>query len=284
MRRHLFSFVAVAVGGAVLASSGLPARAADPVAAPRAPSPALPVMASSGLIVTLTANGLVAPRYPGSDELGFLAYPSLSFRRAGEPKRFTTPDDGLTLPFYDAPAFRFGAVARFRGGRYLETDRRLFGLRDVRWAVEPGLFAEFWPVSFLRTRVEVRRGFNGHEGFVADLGADLVQRFGATTFSVGPRVTLGDGEFARTYFGVTPAESALNGLLPAYRPSGGVTSVGALTALSVDWSERWSTTVSASYARLVGDAAESPIVRQFGSKDQFTFGASVSYSFSLDGW
>ncbi|HEX2134629.1 MAG TPA: MipA/OmpV family protein [Microvirga sp.] len=284
MRRHLFSVVAAAVGSAVLAGSGLPARAADPLSARGAPAPVLPSMVSPGLIVTLTGNALVGPTYPGSDEVGVLAYPSLSFRRVGEPKRFTTPDDGLTLPFYDTPAFRVGAVGRFRGGRYLETDRRLFGLDDVRWAVEPGLFAEFWPVSFLRTRVEVRRGFNGHEGFVADLGADLVQRFGAATFSVGPRVALGDGEFARTYFGVTAAESAINRLLPPYRPSGGVTSVGALAALSVDWSERWSTTVSASYARLVGDAAESPIVRQVGSKDQFTVGASVSYSFALDGW
>jgi outer membrane scaffolding protein for murein synthesis (MipA/OmpV family) len=279
--RAVFQWFAAAAAGALLASSAL---AAEPAYVPRPSAPGTPYPAPSGWIVTVTGNALVGPEYPGADELGFLAYPSLSFRRVGEPKRFSTPDDGLSIALYDMPAFRFGAVGRFQGGRDLESDRRLLGLNDVDWAVEPGVFAEYWPVQFLRTRVELRRGFNGHEGFVADLGADLVQRFGAFTFSVGPRVSLGDQEFTRTYFGVTAAESVRNGLLPPYRPSGGVTSVGALASLSVDWSERWSTTISVSYARLVSDAAESPIVKQFGSKDQLTFGASVSYSFGIDGW
>src|SRR5918995_648178 len=282
MRPPLFSRTTTAAAALFLAFTG-PGSAADPVGGLASPQPGPPA-ASSGLIVTVTGNALLAPAYPGSDELSLLAYPSLSFRRFGEPKRFSTPDDGLTLPFYDTPALRIGAVGRFRGGRYLESDRRLFGLEDVRWAVEPGVFIEFWPAQFLRTRAELRRGFHGHDGFVADLGADLVQRFGAVTASIGPRVSLGDREFTSTYFGVTAAESAINRVLPAYRPSGGVTSVGALASLSVDWSERWSTTVSASYARLVGDAAESPIVMQFGSRDQFTIGASLSYSFGLDGW
>ena len=283
MRARLLS-CAVAAAGVIAISSADRAVAADLPYAAATPAPVASYPVPAGWIVTLTGNALVVPAFPGSDDQSFLVYPSLSFRRAGEPKRFSTPDDGLSVPFYDTPAVRVGVVGRYRGGRYLESDRRLFGLDDVRWAVEPGVFAEFWPLHFLRTRAEVRRGFNGHEGFVADVGADFVQRFGAVTVSIGPRLSLGDREFARTYFGVTPVESLRNGLLPAYRPSGGVTSVGALASLSVDWSERWSTTVSASYDRLVRDAARSPIVTQFGSKDQYTFGASLSYSFGVDGW
>jgi outer membrane protein len=279
------SFLSVFVtAGSLLVAGAEPSRAADlPYGAQRA-APVAPYAVLTGWIVTVTGNALITPSYPGSDEWSLVGYPSLSFRRAGERKRFGTPDDGLSISFYDTPALRLGVVGRYRGGRYLASDRRLFGLDDVRWAIEPGVFAEYWPFDFLRTRIELRHGIHGHDGFVADLGADVVQRFGALTFSVGPRLSLGDREFARTYFGVTPTESALNGLLPAYRPSGGVTSVGALTALSVDWSERWSTTVSVSYDRLVSDAAKSPIVTQIGSKDQFTFGASLSYSFGIDGW
>src|SRR5919112_507054 len=257
--RASFLSVLVVAGGLLVAGAD-PSRAADLPSPAQGAAPVAPYALPTGWIVTLTGNALVGPTYPGSDDWSFIGYPSLSFRRVGEPKRFGTPDDGLSISFYDTPSLRLGVVGRFRGGRYLESDRRLLGLDDVEWAVEPGVFAEFWPFDFLRTRLELRRGFHGHEGFVADLGADLVQRFGALTLSVGPRLSLGDREFARTYFGVTPVESALNGLLPPYRPSGGVTSVGAQTALSVDWSERWSTTVSASYARLVSDAAKSPIV------------------------
>ena len=241
-------------------------------------------MTSSGWIVTLTANGLVSPRYPGSDDLTAVAFPSVSFRRVGEPRRFTTPDDGLSLALYDTSRFRAGLAGRYRGGRYDGYDRRLTGLEDVDWAVEPGVFVEFWPVEFLRARAELRHGVGGHHGFVADVGLDLVQRFGAFTLSGGPRIALGDGEFTRTYFGVRPFEAVLNGALPAYRPSGGITSVGLATALSYDWSPQWSSTVSASYSRLVSDAADSPIVKRFGSENQFTFGASLSYSFAVSGW
>jgi len=236
-------------------------------------------VASGGWIATVKGNVKVGPSYPGADDFSVFAFPSLSFRRAGTPQRFSAPDDGVSFSFLDDSAFRIGLVGRFQGGRYLQDDRRLFGLRKVDWAVEPGFFVEYWPVEFLRARAELRRGFGGHEGFVADLGIDWVHRFGAATFSVGPRLALGDGEFTRTYFGVTPFEAALNGEVTPYDPSGGITSVGATAAISYDWSPAWSTTAFVSYKRLVGDAADSPIVKRFGSENQVGLGLTVSYSF-----
>lgn len=250
------------------------AQAADPTFTqlPEAPS---------DWIVTLKANLRAQPRYPGADDLSFVGYPSLSIRRAGTVERFSAPDDGLSFSFLDDSAFRLGVVGRFQGGRYLQDDRRLVGLNKIKWTVEPGVFVEYWPVEFLRARAELRHGINGHDGFVADLGIDLVQTYGAFTLSVGPRLSLGDSEFTRTYFGVTPAEAALNGQVEAYRPSGGITSVGALASATYVWSEQWATTAFVSYNRLVGDATDSPIVREFGSENQFGLGLTVSYSFGF---
>lgn len=262
----------LAVLTAIVAGSTM-AQAADPFFSPE------PIQASSGWIVTVKGNLRVGPSYPGSDEFSFIGYPSLSFRRAGTVERFGAPDDGLSFSFLEESAFRFGVVGRFVGGRYLQDNRELFGLEKIDWAVEPGVFVEYWPVEFLRARAEIRRGFNGHEGFVADFGLDAVQRFGAFTVSVGPRLALGDSEFTRTYFGVTPAEAALNGQVTPYRPSGGITSVGATGAISYDWSQQWSTTAFVTYKHLVGDAADSPIVKRFGSENQWGFGLTASYSF-----
>ena len=262
----------LAVLTALLAGSTV-AQAADPLFAPE------PIQDSSGWIVTVKGNLRVGPSYPGSDEFSFIGYPSLSFRRAGTVERFSAPDDGLSFSFLEDSAVRFGVVGRFVGGRYLQDNRELFGLEKIDWAVEPGVFVEYWPLEFLRARAEIRRGFNGHEGFVADFGLDAVQRFGAFTVSIGPRLALGDNEFTRTYFGVTPIEAALNGQVTPYRPSGGITSVGATGAVSYDWSPQWSTTAFVTYKHLVGDAADSPIVKEFGSEHQVGFGLTVSYSF-----
>jgi len=235
----------------------------------------------TGWILTLRGNLRAQPTYPGADDLSFIGYPSFSLRRAGTAERFSAPDDGLSFSFLDDSTLRFGAVGRFVGGRYLQDDRRLTGLNKINWAIEPGLFVEYWPVDFLRARAEIRHGVNGHDGFVADLGLDLVQTFGAFTVSAGPRLSLGDSEFTRTYFGVTPEEAALNGRVEAYRPSGGITSVGATASVSYNWSEQWATTAFVSYERLVGDAADSPIVQEFGSENQIGLGLTLSYSFAV---
>ncbi len=79
---------------------------------------------------------------------------------------------------------------------------------------------------------------------------------------------------------MTPYEASLNGFVTPYDPSGGFTSVGAISAVSYDWSEQWSTTAYVTYKRLVGDAADSPIVKRYGSENQIGLGLTVSYSFA----
>jgi MipA family protein len=258
---------------AVGLSAGVAASAAEPVVQP-------PTV-SDLYIVTINANLKADPRFPGSDRLTLLGYPSMGLRRADEPQRFTTPDDGLSFSF-QSPFLRFGVVGSYQSGRYFGDDRRnLFGLREVKWSVEPGAFVEAWPVEWLRARAEVRYGLHGYEGVVGNLGLDVVQRFGHFTVSLGPRLAFGDTAFTSAFFGVTPFEAALNGRVTPFRARGGVTSAGALGALTYQWSEQWATTVYAGYDRLVGDAGDSPITRRLGSQDQFTVGARLSYSFAI---
>lgn len=259
----------------VLAFAGLAAdaRAADPLYDPT------PIARNDEWIVSIKGTVGLQPRWPGADDYMVFGYPGIGFRRAGEPERFTAPDDGASISVYDTSWLRIGPVARYVGGRYFSDDRRLFGLEDVRWSVEPGVFVDLWASTNLRARMEIRHGINGHDGFVGNLGIDWVQPFDRFTFSIGPRAAWGDSDYTRTYFGVTPAEAALNGVVAPYRARGGLTSVGALASATYVWSERWSTTVFGGYDRLVSDAGDSPIVRAFGSRDQFSVGVSAGYSF-----
>ena len=116
----------------------VPAYAADPIFTALPTNP-------DGWIVTLKGNVRVGPSYPGADDMDFVVFPSASFRRAGTPPRITAPDDGLSFSFVEQSSFTIGVVGRFQGGRYLENDRRLFGLEKIDWAIEPGVFMEYWP-------------------------------------------------------------------------------------------------------------------------------------------
>jgi outer membrane scaffolding protein for murein synthesis (MipA/OmpV family) len=236
-------------------------------------------VASDEWIVTVRGTVSIAPRFEGSDRFGLFAFPGLGFRRASQPVQFSAPDDGADIAVYRQNGFSVGPVARFRPGRYLNDDPRLFGLHDVRWSVEPGVFVEYWATPAIRARAELRHGLRSREGFVADFGVDWVSRLGAFTAAVGPRLRLADAAYHRDYYGVTFAESALSGRFAPYRPGGGINSVGAAASLGYQWNQAWGTTVFAGYRRLMSDAADSPIVRGIGSPNQFEVGASVSYSF-----
>lgn len=237
---------------------------------------------AKGWIITLGGSLQLGPKYDGANSAGPSFMPSISWRRVGEPAGFSAPDDGFSLALYEADRFSLGAVGSYRPGRYSSSSPRLIGMHDVPWSIEAGAFAEYWLISDrFRTRVEVRQGFYGHHGIVADFFADWVERLGGFTFAVGPRLTLGSTSFMRRNFGVRPEEAAVNGMIMPYRPGGGAKSVGLASSLEYAWSPTFSSTFFARYDRLVDDAARSPLVEPLGQRDQFSFGVGVNYSFQV---
>jgi MipA family protein len=276
-RSTALRYLSLAVALAALVTAA-PALAADfPEPAPQMYSAA----PASGWIVTLKATAIAAPEFEGSDDYTAIAYPSISFRRADAPYRFSAPDDGISFGLLELDKLRVGPVARFRGER--DDSGKRDGLDEVDWTIEAGLFAEFWPLEWLRARGEIRYGFNGHEGFVADVGLDAVQHTGAWVLSIGPRVGFGDGAYMSSYFSVSDDEALANSRIDdSFDADAGIRYFGAAASATYQFNEQWSTTLFGSYNHLVGDAADSPIVRDLGSEHQFQVGLSLAYSFGVD--
>lgn len=262
----------------LLALCPLGAWAADVTPALSDPTPA------KGWIVTIGGSVQLGPKYDGASSAGLSFMPSLSWRRVGEADGFSAPDDGLDLALYETERFSIGVVGDFRSGRYSGSNNRLFGMRDVPWSVEAGAFVEFWPIQDrLRTRLEVKQGFHGHHGIVADMSIDWIERLNGFTFAIGPRLALGDNRFMSRYFGVSPLEATFNRYFIPYSPDGGLKSVGLASSLDYKWSETWSTTLFGRYDRLAQDAAHSPLVATVGQRHQVTFGLGLNYSFQIGG-
>ena len=262
--------------GAVGATD-LPARTQAPLPLP--PS----ALAEEGWIITFGANLSAAPTYLGSSTRTLQLLPDFAFRRTDEKAGFSAPDDGFDYAILDGDWLKAGPVAKFVSARSASGNRELAGLRFIDWTLEAGAFAEYWPVEKLRARAELRQGINGHRGIAASLAADWVEKLGSFTFALGPRLNFGSGEYARTYFSVSQAESIANGRVAPYRAKAGISSLGAAGSASYVYSPLWTGTVYASYDRLVADAGRSPISRQLGSRDQFTVGTIVSRSFLFKG-
>lgn len=152
-------------------------------------------------------------------------------------------------------------------------------LPKVGFTLEAGIFAQYALSQRFRLRAEGRKGLGGHKGLIGTIGADAVlRRDDAQLFSIGPRLTIADSKYNSAYFSVTPEASAASGL-PAFSANGGIQAVGAAAGYLQQLSRRWGYSSYLKYDRLVGDAADSPIVRGFGSKDQISGGVALTYTF-----
>ncbi|MFV0279855.1 MAG: MipA/OmpV family protein [Rhodoblastus sp.] len=240
--------------------------------------------ASQGWTITLKANAGMSPAWEGAKELSPYILPGLSVRRAGSPLTFSAPDDSAGFAIYDENWLKAGVVGKLKGPRRSSEHPELRGVHDIDWTIEAGLFAEFWPIEKLRARIEARHGFVGHHGNIVDFSVDWVERRGPWTVSLGPRMSLADTRYMDKLFGVRPYEAAMIGRLPAYRAEGGAKSFGLAGAVSYEWSRTWTTTAYARYNRLIGSASDSPLVTALGSRNQFTIGAIVAYSFDWAGF
>ncbi|QLP98821.1 MAG: MipA/OmpV family protein [Rhodoblastus sp.] len=200
-------------------------------------------------------------------------------RRAG---KWSSPDDSISRPLRE-PASGDRPFARLSRRPIFEGRAGLSGIHKPRWSLEGGVFADVWLApDRLRLRAELRRGMRNRDGVNGSLGADYVHRVGQFTFALGPRLKFGNDTFMRNQFGVTVNDQMANPRYAAYQPKADLYAVGAYGSATYKQNEHWSYTVHAGYDRLRGEAARSPIVRSSsGSRDQWTIGAIISYTFGV---
>jgi outer membrane protein len=266
--------------GGGLAGSALTAvhaQAAEPAELTVVPS-------QSGWIVTVGAFGDLEPRFEGARRHGFGYQPIIDYRAVDSREWLNLPNDGFDFALIETQDFRAGPVVNGRWERDASSLARGFRhVANINLSAEAGVFAEWWPMEYLRTRVEIRDAVVGARGIVADLSADWVWRPDQQwTMSAGPRLSLADSAFMHSYYSVDSQRSIASGLATYVAPAG-VRSVGAGSMLKYKWSESVATMAFVEYQRLARSAAESPLIDDRGSPDQLTVGIGLSYSFKV-GW
>ncbi|HVF95349.1 MAG TPA: MipA/OmpV family protein [Sphingomonas sp.] len=219
----------------------------------------------------------IVPSYPGADTLGIRPLIDVSRARGDEAFAFEAADESAGFGLWRQNGVSIGPAIGFEGSR---TARNVGApVKKVGFTVEAGAFVQYQPVESFRVRAEVRKGLGGHGGLIATLGADYIARDrDAWLVSLGPRITLADGRYNRSYFGVDAADAAATGLA-RFDASGGIQAVGATAGLIRQLTPRWGIYGFAKYDRLVADAARSPLVRAFGSRNQLSGGAALTYTF-----
>ncbi|HYC02132.1 MAG TPA: MipA/OmpV family protein [Azospirillaceae bacterium] len=225
--------------------------------------------------VSLGAAAIVGPEYPGAKDYRVLPVPSLEV--TWRDRVFLNARDGLGVNLLTGgDGLRAGAALHARFGRDDGDDRvRLRGMGDIDAAPQLRLFAE-QRIDQISLSATLARDFGGGDGTTLELGARWFQPLGGgTALTLGPTLALGDGKFARTWFGVSERQARV-GERARYDADAGIHSVGFGGGVIHPLSERWTLALFGGYDRLVGDAADSPVVAREGA---FTGALSLSYGF-----
>ena len=231
--------------------------------------------------VTIGGYGAAEPAFPGSKDYAASGRLILDVHRDGDRLWLTLPNDAATITLYEAGNFRFGAAGDYIMSRTQNDGGAAVGLHDIDYTIEVGGFAEFYPVPFVRTRVELLQGVTGADGFAANLMADFIYKPAPQwLFTVGPRLKFVDDQYNSAFFSISPLDSYRSGL-PVYHAQGGLYSAGVDATVRYDLTERISLRAFAEWNRLTGDAANNPLVRLRGSEDQFQVGVGAAYKFNF---
>ncbi|WP_375395927.1 MipA/OmpV family protein [uncultured Sphingomonas sp.] len=224
----------------------------------------------------IAAGAQIVPAYPGADHSRVQPFGNFSRASGDQLLDAKAPEGAFAPQLVRTGNLTVGPSIAFVGARSLsDTDGRL---ARVGSTVELGGFATYRLSPSLWLDGDIRRGVNGHKGWVGTIGADYAARGkGPTLITFGPRLTFSDGRYQRAYFGVATNDAAPD--LGAFRPGGGLQAVGGNLGVTRRIAGRWGVYAYARYDRLVADAGRSPVVRAFGSRDQVSGGLALSYAF-----
>ncbi|MFL9839889.1 MipA/OmpV family protein [Sphingomonas sp. ST-64] len=299
MRLIVPALFAVAIATPAFAQDAPPAESVTPAAEEATPATAEQAAAAREGRARLTIGAGVAriPDYEGSDDSRWTPLPAANGTVAG--MSFTVLGNRASLdliPDVDGADWnlQLGPVAVInlnRTNRDAIADPRVRALGEIDTAVEVGGYVGIGKTGVITSDFDTLSISVSYRYDVT-----RIHRSGIITPSVNYTTPLStkalvglfasaeivEDEYARTYFGVTPAGSIASGL-PVFTPSGGQKNInfgGLFTyALTGDLTKGIALVSGVNYSKLVGDFADSPIVAIAGSRHNWTFGGGLAVTF-----
>ncbi len=228
------------------------------------------------------------PEFEGSNDYRMIPLPNFSYENDWievKPRQL-----GVETDLFPGEKFDLGPIVRYGSGR---NDRRkvddpvVSQLDKVDDAMEFGFsFSGGVPVDIIgiddpgiiATRIEVIHGLNSGHGGTTVEGAFRFVRPLSNKFTLVSSVSLtwASSDYQQAFFSISPAESLRSGL-PEFQANAGLKDIGFAIAGRYKFNQRWRTSVLLRLKRLVGTAADSPVVSIRGNPNQPFMGINLEY-------
>jgi len=229
--------------------------------------------------LSIGVGPVIQPDYFGSDDYELQADPQFYIRV----RNFVFfDDDGADIALFGFSGFRLGPSIRLAGDRDEDENSALTGLGRIGPTVELGGFVSTTFLNRYSVKFKVRKGVaTGHRGVIVDaFGTALLFKYGSFSTSVSAQASWIGNQYADAFFSVTP-EQSLNSGLNQFDARSGFRNIGGSLNGYINLGKSWSLNPYISYDYIVGDIHNTPIIDQFGSRNQVRAGFHVIRQFSL---
>jgi outer membrane protein len=237
-----------------------------------------------GINFTLGAGAGIAPDYEGSDDYEAVPFWNLRAGNLYHPETYVQVlGPRLLSNFLPHDHWRLGLAGQFIKERDDVEDDRVDDLESVDASVMLGLIAGYDFLATLQNdlvlEVEGRQDVADDNGFLGTIRGRYGSRFAEQwRFDALVQTTWASEDYMSSYFGIDAGDAARSGL-DQFNADEGFKDVAFGASLTYRFLENWSATGTGTYTRLIGDAADSPVVDDQGDENQVFAGFLINYRF-----
>lgn len=226
------------------------------------------------------------PDYVGSDDytIGIAPVARIQIGKGERFAKLTITE--LTVNVLDNERWSLGPLLNYRMGRDDDVDdTKVKQMREIDDSLEVGVFGGWTWKSQNDPRARLVAGLSakqdvtdGHDGYLVDASVRYFTPLSRSfVLSFGGSTTYGSSDYMDTYFGVDARDASVTGL-SQFSASDGFRDVRfslmAIQSLSINWHLAGGVV----YSKLLGDAADSPVVDDRGDDNQFFVGFGAVYA------
>jgi outer membrane protein len=220
--------------------------------------------------ISIGVGAGVSPDYEGSNDYEFGFGPNLS---ASWRDTIFYKGKSLGANLIRKKNLKAGLIAARATKRKEDDNDKLEGLGDVDGGIEVGGFVSY-KTKPLRFKAEARQEVDsGHEGALVELSVGSDMPFAKPPVYVELGTTWASDDYMDNFFAIDSQQSSSSGL-QRYNADAGFKDVNISISVGYPITDRWKIGAMVECKRLLGDAADSPIV---DDKNQFVAGIGVSY-------
>jgi len=232
--------------------------------------------------IRLGLGAQIQPEYEGGDEMKGMPLPVINIKYK-DIAWLRGPMLGVNAFTWQGPRetdkLQLGPAVRYQRGRDQDDSDDLRGTGNIDPGLEAGFFITYGIGQWTVGMTMFQDVSSSHDGFtVRPAVGHMAQLSQKWQLRSELYATYASDDYMETFFGINATQAARSGMRQ-YQAEASFKDIGLLFDIDYALTKKWALTTRVGFKKMMGDAADSPLVKDRGDDKQALLGLFVSYKF-----